>query len=240
VTERFFCPTPPRDGRIRLEGDESRHLSRVRRFGPGAVVEIFDGGGFATSAKVTDQGKDWVDLRVVGDPLPDRVTPCRLTLATAVPKGDRFDWLVEKATEVGVARVVPIVTERSVVDPRATKLDRLRRTVVEASKQCGRNRLMVLEPPLSWSAWLAESSAFALRLIAHPGGLPPSSWPRAPHGGEAALVIGPEGGFTDVEVAAARAAGWQCASLGATLLRVETAGLVGCAAILALCAAPGE
>jgi len=235
VTERFFCPTPPKDGRIRLEGDESRHLSRVRRLGPGAVVEIFDGGGFATSAEVTDQGKDWVDLKVVGDPLPDRVTPCRVTLATAVPKGERFDWLVEKATELGVDRVVPIVTERSVVDPRATKLDRLRRSIVEASKQCGRNRLMVLERPLPWSVWLTEPAAAALRLVAHPGGLPPSSWPQARRGGEAALAIGPEGGFTDLEVEAARAAGWQLASLGATLLRVETAGLVGCAAILALC-----
>ena len=94
MTERFFCPTPPRHGLIRLEGDESRHLSRVRRLGPGAMVEVFDGGGFATRAVVIAQGKDWVDLEVVGDPLPDRVTPCRLTLATAVPKGERLDWLV--------------------------------------------------------------------------------------------------------------------------------------------------
>ncbi len=234
MADRFFCPIPPKNGRIRLEGDESRHLSRVLRLGPGAVVEIFDGGGFATCAEVTAQGKDWVDLQVVGEPLADRVAPCRVTLVTAVPKGERFAWLVEKATELGVDRVVPIVTERSVVDPRATKLDRLRRSIVEASKQCGRNRLMVLEQPLPWSAWLAEPAAAALRLVAHPGGLPPCSWPRARHGEDAALAIGPEGGFTDQEVEAACAAGWTRGSLGATLLRVETAGLVGCAAILAL------
>ena len=115
--------------------------------GPARWWRSSTAGDLPLRAEVTAQGKDWVDLRVVGDPLPDRVAPCRVTLATAVPKGDRFDWLVEKATELGVDRVVPIVTERSVVDPRATKLDRLRRLIVEASKQCGRNRLMVLEQP---------------------------------------------------------------------------------------------
>ncbi len=234
MTERFYSPNAPREGRIRLEGGESRHLGRVLRLGPGAEVEVFDGGGFATRARVVKVGKDWVDLDVVGDPLSDRVAPCRVTLATAVPKGERFDWLVEKATEIGVDRLVPIVTERSVVDPRAAKLDRLRRRIVEASKQCGRNRLMVLDRPLAWALWLAEPAAATLRLVAHPGGLPPLSWPRAQHGGEAVLAIGPEGGFTEQEVEAARAAGWQIAGLGATLLRVETAGLVGCAAILAL------
>jgi 16S rRNA (uracil1498-N3)-methyltransferase len=235
VAERFFCPNPPRDGRIRLEGDESRHLSRVRRLGPGDVVEVFDGNGFATRARVTEAGKDWVELVAVGDPLPDRETACHLTLATAVPKGERFDWLVEKATELGVDRVVPIVTERSVVDPRGSKLDRLRRAIVEASKQCGRNRLMTLDRPLPWALWLAECSTATPRLIAHPGGVSPTDWPRARQSRRAALAIGPEGGFTEAEVEAARTAGWQVISLGATLLRIETAGLAGCAAILANC-----
>jgi 16S rRNA (uracil1498-N3)-methyltransferase len=207
----------------------------VRRLGPGAVVEVFDGDGFATRAEVTEAGRDWVELVVVGEPLPDREPACRLTLATAVPKGERFDWLIEKATELGVERLVPIVTERSVVDPRAAKLDRLRRLIVEAAKQCGRNRLMALDPPLPWSHWLAESSTVAARLIAHPGGMPPRAWPRALPGRRATLAIGPEGGFTEAEVEAARATGWQVVGLGATLLRIETAGLAGCAAILALC-----
>jgi 16S rRNA (uracil1498-N3)-methyltransferase len=234
VKERFFCPTPARDGRIRLEGDESRHLTRVRRLGPGAVVEVFDGAGWAASAEVIEVGKDRVDLVVRGEPLADRTAACRLTLATAVPKGERFDWLVEKATELGVERLVPIVTERSVVDPRATKLQRLRRLVVEASKQCGRNRLMVLDRPIAWDLWLKEPLLATQRLAAHPGGAPPQVWTRARRGGEVALAVGPEGGFTEDEIASARAAGWEIASLGTTLLRIETAGLVGCAAILAL------
>jgi 16S rRNA (uracil1498-N3)-methyltransferase len=234
VTERFFCPARARDGRIRLEGDESRHLSRVRRLGPGAVVEVFDGQGWAAHAEVMAVGKDWVDLAFRGELHTDRAAACRLTLATAVPKGERFDWLVEKATELGVDRLVPLVTERSVVDPRAAKLERLRRLVIEASKQCGRNRLMILEKPIDWARWLKEQSAAVPRLVAHPAGLSASQWPRARRGGEAALAVGPEGGFTEDEIAAARGAGWQIASLGATLLRIETAALAGCAAILAL------
>jgi 16S rRNA (uracil1498-N3)-methyltransferase len=234
VTERFFCPTRARDGRIRLEGDESRHLSRVRRLGPGAVVEVFDGQGWAAHAEVMAVGKDWVDLAVREELHTDRAAACRLTLATAVPKGERFDWLVEKATELGVDRLVPLVTERSVVDPRAAKLERLRRLVIEASKQCGRNRLMVLEKPIAWADWLKEPSQAAPRLVAHPVGLPPWLWTKARRGSEAALAVGPEGGFTKDEIAAARGAGWQIANLGATLLRIETAALAGCAAILAL------
>jgi 16S rRNA (uracil1498-N3)-methyltransferase len=233
VAERFFCPSIPREGRIRLEGDESRHLARVCRLGPGDIVEVFNGEGFATRAEVTALGKDGVELEAVGAPLPDRLPGCRLTLGTAVPKGERFDWLVEKATELGVARLLPLMTARSVVDPREAKLDRLRRRIVEASKQCGRNRLMILDAPVAWSDWLGTLPAATLRLLAHPTGTPPRCWPRAERGGAAAVAIGPEGGFTDQEVAAACAAGWQLASLGPTRLRIETAAVAACAAILA-------
>ena len=104
-------------------------------------------------------------------------SPCSLTLATAIPKGDRFDWLVEKATELGVARLIPLVTEHSVVDPRESKLERLRRTIIEASKQSRRNRLMVLDSPLSWVD-LVRSARQAVRLLARPDGLSPGRWPR--------------------------------------------------------------
>jgi 16S rRNA (uracil1498-N3)-methyltransferase len=239
VAERFYCPSLPRDGRIRLEGDEARHLSRVCRLGPGDVVEVFDGKGFAMGAGVRFVGKNTVELEVLGDPLPDRVPCCRLTLATAVPKGERFDWLVEKATEIGVERLVPMVTERSVVDPRASKLERLRRLIVEASKQCGRNRLMELSPPVPWSVWALAAGPDSVRLLAQPGGSSPSCWPRIRQGDPVTLAVGPEGGFSTAEVETARQAGWHPISLGATLLRIETAGLAGCAAILALCEGEG-
>ena len=179
-------------------------------------------------------GRDRIELTVIGDPLPGRVAPCRLTLATAVPKGDRFDWLVEKATELGVARLVPLVTARSVVDPREAKLDRLRRGVVEASKQCGRNLLMELDRPTPWETLLRQP-ADGPRLVAHPGGLSLSAWPRPRLHGHVVLAVGPEGGFTATEIEDARAAGWHVIDLGATLLRIETAGLAGSAILMALC-----
>src|SRR5262249_28225952 len=111
MAERYFSPAAVPGARLALEGDEARHLSRVRRVSAGEVVEVFDGRGFATLAEVVSVGKDRVELEATGPPLPDRCASLRLTLATAVPKGVRFDWLVEKATEVGVDRLVPLRTE---------------------------------------------------------------------------------------------------------------------------------
>lgn len=232
MADRFFYPDLPPGGRVTLEGDEAHHLVRVRRLGPGDQVELFDGRGGALAARVGQIGRGTVELTLVGEPLPDRAAPCELTLATAAPKGDRFDWLVEKATELGVTRLVWLRTERSVVDPRSAKLDRLRRAIVEAAKQCGRNRLMRLDGPVPWADLLRDPTA-PVRLFAHPGGLPASAWPRAGTDRPAILAVGPEGGFSDREVEAARGAGWQAVDLGRTILRVETAAVVGSALILA-------
>lgn len=234
MADRFYCPDLPREGRFVLQGDEAHHLARVRRLGVDCIVEVFDGRGYATTAEVTAVGRDAVELRVVGEPLPDRTPMCRVTLATAVPKGERFDWLIEKATELGVARLVPLITERSVADPRGAKLDRLRRLSIEASKQCGRSRLLDLAQPTSFARLIAESSE-GVRLVADPHGLSAELWPRAPLNGTAVLVIGPEGGFTPSELALARESGWTLARLGPTILRIETAGLAGTAILLAFC-----
>lgn len=234
MADRFYAPEPPVDGRLVLGPEEARHLARVRRVVVGETVEVFDGQGSGFRAEVLAIERDRVELGV-GEVVPDRVAPRVLTLATAVPKGDRFDWLVEKATELGVARLVPLVTERSTVDPRGTKLDRLRRSVVEACKQSGRNRLLTIDEPIRWVAFLDDdpgSRGEAARLVAHPGGEPIAAPPRSATGG-LVLAVGPEGGFTDMEIAAARERGWRIAGLGATLLRIETAALAGAAILLA-------
>ena len=98
------------------------HLSRVCRLGVGDLVEIFDGCGGANGCRVIALGNNWVDLAPVGEPIPERVPPFPLVLVTAAPKADRFDWLVEKATELGVARLIPLISERSVVEPGASKI----------------------------------------------------------------------------------------------------------------------
>lgn len=231
MSERFYCPDPPLAGRFHLGRDESRHLAKVCRLGIGDRVELFDGRGFAIAAEIIAVKVDRVDLVALGESLASAEPPCPCVLATAVPKGDRFDWLVEKATELGVERLIPLVTERSVVVPRGSKLDRLRRTIIEASKQCRRARLMVLEEPMEWTALLAAFPA-ALKFVADRDGLPASEWPTIPRGREAVLAVGPEGGFTREETELATESDWIPIRLAYNTLRVETAGLAGCAALL--------
>ncbi len=231
MSDRFYCPDPPQAGRFRLGPDESRHLVRVCRMGDGDRVEIFDGRGFATTAEVVASALDGVELIAVGEPIVMPLPPCSLVLATAMPKGDRLDWLVEKATELGVDRLIPIIAERSVVVPRGSKLDRMRRSIVEASKQCRRARLMVLGEPVEWTALLGVYPA-SLRFLADPSGEPAATWPTIATGREVVLAVGPEGGFTGPERDQSIAAGWLPIRLGYNTLRVETAGLAGCAALL--------
>ncbi len=202
MSTRFYSPDPAQNGKLRLGADEARHLSRVCRLGVGDIVEVFDGKGHATEAEVVKVERSTVELTAIGPPLADRSTPFPLTLASAIPKGDRFDWLVEKATELGVECFVPLMTERSVVEPGAAKLERLRRAIIEASKQCGRNRLMVLDSPVRWDE-LSGLYSDSIRFLADAGGIPPPQWPAIPPGRPVILAVGPEGGFTPLERARA-------------------------------------
>jgi 16S rRNA (uracil1498-N3)-methyltransferase len=148
--------------------------------------------------------------------------------------------LVEKLTELGATTLVPLVTEHGVAQPSDAALERLRRAVIEASKQCGRNRLMTIHEPQRWHEWISASSLAGeprclepLRLIAHPGGKPIDEY-SSRFGSPVQLTIGPEGGFSELELAAATAAGWQSVDLGPRILRVETAA-IALAAAVALC-----
>lgn len=229
--DRFYCPGPWPDGLAELGVDEAHHLARVRRVGIGEFVAIFDGKGRSASAEVVHLGRHRVVLAVVAELGDDLALAGPLILATAVPKGDRFDWLVEKATEIGVTRLIPLVTARSAVDPRSSKLDRLRRGVVEGSKQSGRSTLMELDPPMAWPDWLEASRGLAAsRYLAHPGGGRPATGADSLRG--IAVAIGPEGGFTEVEVEEAEEAGFRAIGLGPTVLRVETAAVAACVRVL--------
>lgn len=152
-----------------------------------------------------------------------------MVLGVALPKGDRQKWLVEKVVELGVARLVPLETERGAAQPVESALKRLHRVVIEASKQCGRNRLMAISEPKAWPEFLMESETVACRLVAHPGQTP-RPWPIPSE--SAALAIGPEGGFTADEVALAIARGWQPVDLGRRILRVETAAVALAARVI--------
>jgi 16S rRNA (uracil1498-N3)-methyltransferase len=204
----------------------------------GDTVTLFDGSGCEFQATVATLGRSEVDLRIVARREIDRELPFPLVIGLALPKGDRQKWLVEKLTELGVAKLVPLITERSVAQPAKNALDRLRRTVIEAAKQCGRNRLMEIAEPQPFprwteTGWLGSSTSeppAARRLLADPNGPPLreiDSLQQLP----TLIAIGPEGGLTEAEVAAATDAGWQKISLGQRILRVETAAIALAAAI---------
>jgi 16S rRNA (uracil1498-N3)-methyltransferase len=239
VPARFYCPDPPIDGVYRLKANEAKHLSRACRLGPGDEIEIFDGAGFAIRARVLALGSDWVDLAALGDPLPERSPMFPLVLATAAPKGDRLDWLVEKATELGVARLIPVMSTRAVVEPGLSKISRLERAVIEASKQCGRARLMGIDAPRQWST-VVDSFAGSCKYLADAHGAAPSELPGIPIGHPAILAVGPEGGFTAEERQQAVSAGWHLLRVGVNTLRVETAAVAGVAALLAIAKEPEE
>ncbi len=230
MSARFYCPDLALDGQLRLVGAEARHVSRVCRLGVGDTVEVFDGAGRSMSALIVKIDHDGVELTPLSPPLPERLAPLALTLASAVPKGDRFDWLVEKATELGIERLIPILTERSVVDPGPAKLGRLQKTIIEASKQCRRDRLMILDRPMRWDQVVGLDPG-SLRFLADPQGTPPARWPAITHRQSVILAVGPEGGFSPRERQIGDAAGWVAISLGVTILRIETAGVAGCAAL---------
>jgi 16S rRNA (uracil1498-N3)-methyltransferase len=222
MSQRFFVETPIGGAdSARLTDAEAQHLTRVMRAKPGDEVTLFDGSGQEFTARVSAIGKSAVDLEIVDRRLVDRELPHPLTLAVSLPKGDRQKVLVEKLVELGVTRLIPLETERSVAEGTPTALARLRRQVIEASKQCGRNRLMEIAQPQTLAQLLAEPPATPRRLLAHPTGNAPKSSPPGP----ALVAVGPEGGFTDAEVASATSSGWEIASLGPRILRIETAAL---------------
>jgi 16S rRNA (uracil1498-N3)-methyltransferase len=222
MSQRFFAESPITGDRAALSGDEARHLSAVMRAKLGDQVVLFDGSGAEFTARITALRKRTVDLAIIERREISRELPVSLTLAVALPKGDRQKWLVEKATELGVTRVVPLITERGVAQPTDSALDRLRRAVIEASKQCGRNLLLQIATPANAPDYFSTAPTDAFRLLADPSGQSVASINVA-NNSLIHAAIGPEGGFTPAELFSATAAGWQPISLGSRILRVETA-----------------
>src|SRR5208282_1002679 len=151
MSERFYVNCPLAPGPVVLQGPEAHHLTTVCRLRAGDRVCLFNGDGRQYPAQVTETSKRAVTLQVVAVESPERELGFRLEIAAPLPKGDRAQFLVEKLTELGATALVPLHTRRSVVHPRESRIDRLERYVVEASKQCERNALLQIRELTDWN-----------------------------------------------------------------------------------------
>ena len=238
---RFYCPEPlpaGEDCSFDLPEGPARHAARVLRLRPGDGLVLFDGQGGQVTAAIASVVKDRVGV-VLGPRQPvEREARLALTLVQALQGADKMDFTVQKAVELGVSRIVPVSSRRSVVrldGERAVKrVEHWRGVAIAACEQCGRNRLPEVAPLASLEAFLAQPPApGSLRLMLAPDA-PEALAALAPPTGEVQLLIGAEGGLAPEEMTAARQAGFTPVRLGPRVLRTETAGLAALAAIHAL------
>lgn len=225
-------------GLLLIEGEEAHHASRVMRLKEGDRCEVFDGDGHSAIVRVCGARSNHlqVEIEKILPPLPPVAD---ITLALAIPKGSNMDLIVQKAVEMGVSRIIPLVTERTIVrldaKEAAAKTAKWQRTVLEACKQCGVNTLPQIETPQPYNAFIQRQDRSGLRLqcaiVNHAQPLR-DVLESARKAGETAvtLLIGPEGDFSPSEYIAAEQNGYIPTSLGPIILRVETAVFMAVAA----------
>ena len=228
MTIRLFVETPlAASTEMALPPGPARH-AQVRRVQPGEALVLFDGQGGEWLARVTAMGRSEVRVAVEQHIHVDRELPLAVTLAVGMPANERMDILVEKATELGVAAIQPLLCERSVLRLAGERAERKREhwqaVAVAASEQCGRTRVPGVEPVRALGAWLAmRPVATSAGWLLSPG--PLATPPSRPAGGPLVLLSGPEGGLSPGEEDAAIGAGFSAVSLGPRVLRAETAPL---------------
>lgn len=236
---RVHVPGPLFAGTLALPEGPARHLVRVLRLDVGAAIRVFDGEGHEFEAVIESVRRDGVAVRIGAEVANDVESPLSITLLQGVARGDKMDTILQKATELGVTRIVPLLLARSTVklgaDGIARRHEHWLGIIASACEQCGRSRLPRLEPATQLQAAL-EAGEEALRLLLSPdasaSSLPAllSGYPEAAKHG-VCLLAGPEGGFDDNEIAQAMARGYKPARLGPRVLRTETAGIAAITAV---------
>ncbi len=231
---RFYCPAPLQTGlTLSLPAGAARHV-QVLRLQPGDVITLFNGEGGEFDATVTRMGRSDVDVEVGTHRPVEREAARVVHLLAGITANDRMDWLVEKATELGVASITPLVAERSVLKLKGEraekKLAHWQGVAVAAAEQCGRNRVPMVHPAVTLNEWLKQAAAGERWVLS----LSEGTRPLAQMTGSAAVTVlsGPEGGLSPSEEATALSAGFAPITLGPRVLRAETAPL----AVLAVCA----
>ncbi len=237
---RFFIdPAQIKDGLARITGPDVNHITRVLRLGRGDTVVVLDGGGKSYEAEVQDPGRDEVVCRVKRELLTTPACPVKVTLVQGIPKGDKMDLIIQKGTELGVSRVIPLICRRSVLKADTgrmlRKVERWRRIAMEAAKQCRRPDVPGVGEAVELGRLLAGLPEKCLKLM---------PWEEERQvslkevldknnaGEEIYVFIGPEGGFTSGEVEQARVSAVRPVTLGPRILRTETAGMAVLAMVL--------
>jgi 16S rRNA (uracil1498-N3)-methyltransferase len=237
---RLFTDAPLEPGRtLTLPAPAAAHALRVLRLKSGDAVTLFNGDGHDYPARLVAASIRDVRAEVTSRASTARESPLQITLIQALARGEKMDWIVQKATELGVARIVPVTTERSEVKLDAARggkrLEHWRAVAIAACEQCSRNVIPAIEAPVELSTWLMTTGAMepGSRWTLHPDGATCArdlqAMPR-----ELLLAVGPEGGFGENDLDALHGAGFRGLSLGPRILRTETAGVVAIAALQAL------
>ena len=226
---RVYVDTPIAAGNnVVIEGSAVNHITRVLRLRSGDTLTLFDGSGGEYGARIEEFHKDTVVVTVDEHRTLDRESPLSLTLAQGISRGDRMDWIIRKATELGTSRIVPVFTKRSMVKldekQAENKVQHWRRIAVAACEQSGRNRVPDLALPLDFSEVLRDGEQASTRLLLSPTGDLRVDDLEAPGKG-ITVLIGPEGGLAEREQEAAVAAGFKPVRMGPRVLRTETAAI---------------
>jgi 16S rRNA (uracil1498-N3)-methyltransferase len=236
---RFYCPPPlPSGGTFDLPADVAHHASRVLRLREGDAVQIFDGLGNERHGVIAGIGGKRAVIGSITAVDSDRESPLKVLLAQALSSSEKMDWVIQKATELGVTEIQPIDTERSVArlsaERAAKRLEHWQQVAISACEQCGRNTLPQIHAPLDIMAWLQQMQKSPdAKFILLPQGAAPLQAQAKPQG-RIALLIGAEGGFTQAESDSALRCGFTPILMGPRVLRTETAAIAGLAALQTL------
>lgn len=222
---RFFVDTSLTTGTdVRIEGNPAHHMARVLRMRPGDQVRLFNGDGNEYTGHITHLDKRHVAVHIDTREDVRRESPLHTTLGLVLSKGDRFDWALQKATELGVSAIQPLTSQRCEVRLSPERLEKKmphwQQVLISACEQCGRNRVPVLHPVQSLGSWVSAVSADR-KLVLAPGMTGSPLDGPVPH--SAALLIGPEGGLSDNEIQQARDEGFEPVTFGPRIWRTETA-----------------
>jgi 16S rRNA (uracil1498-N3)-methyltransferase len=234
ISRFYFHGVLPHAGEVELPDAASHHALRVLRLAAGMPLALFDGSGGELCARLEIRGRKAVAVDGVWQEA-SRESPLAIVLVQALASGDKMDWVIQKAVELGAAGIIPVQAERSVLrlsGERADKrLEHWRQVVIAACEQCGRNLVPFIAPVQGLAAYLGQHKE-ASRLIFAPGGARLSA--ALPASQPLHLLVGPEGGWSEEELALCLRAGCRAVGLGARILRTETAGLAAIAALQAV------